>query len=224
MSHSLDLTVLSPNSIAIAAIQNHLVQLQAEANEGDAFTKDKADDKIRSLRTELNVRLVGRRLNWHDPAIEHAIGSAGIAYDDECIVALANGRTLRFPAHPASCRYIRVEHAGHELGYWVSDEFSADAENVLGAILGLAKGGGARYGFMYEPINNVDAGRRFLAALFANDLLYHLDDDPGSVINVHTDGLVFTEAELEQIRARRDELFQLPGFDPHDYCLALIGD
>jgi len=222
--------VPTTNNTAIKALESRLATLRLETNP-DPVAQDKADDKIRSIESEIYIRRLGRHFQWSDQAIEHAIETAGITYEQECVVSLTNGRTLRTPAHPATCTYVRVEHAGHELGFWTSDEWTHDGEIVVGAIVGLAHGGAgvnaARFGFIYAPINNVEEGQRFLANLYANDLLFHLDDDPASIVRMEADrpqDAVFMPCEVEHVRARRDELFQLPDFDPHGYCVALIGN
>lgn len=215
------------NHCAILAIQARLADLRSRP-EGDVISQDKDDDKIRSLEAALRVRKLGQQMDWSDAAIEHAVETNGTSYGDECVVQLANGRTLRTPAYPATCSYVRVEHAGHELGFWTSQEWAEDSEIVLGAIVGLAHGGAgstsARFDFMYRPVNNVDDARRFLAALHAHDLLFHLDDSPESIVGMENNYPVFTPAEAVHVRSRRDEIFQLPDFDPHAYCLALIGE
>jgi len=226
-----NLTVPTNNISAISALEARLAELTGNTQaDPDPAVQDKREDKIRSIASELYIRKIGRHFQWSEQAIEHAVETAGINYGQECVVPLTNGRTLRTPAHPASCSYVRVEHAGHELGFWSSDEWSQDGEIVVGAILGLAHGGAgvssARFGFIYEPINNIEEAKRFLANLYANDLLFHLDDDPASIVRLQVgqpDAAVFLPCELEHVRARRDELFQLPDFDPHGYCLSLIG-
>jgi hypothetical protein len=60
----------------------------------------------------------------------------------ECVIPLANGRELRCPAYPLECSYVRIVGAsGKEIAYWASEEWAEDAEVVMGAILGAAKGG-----------------------------------------------------------------------------------
>jgi hypothetical protein len=219
--------VTPTNYRAILALQARLADLRSRPH-GDVICADKDEDKIRTLEAALRIRQLGQSMDWSDAAIEHAVETNGTSYGDECVIQMANGRNLRTPAYPAPCSYIRVEHEGHELGYWTSQQWEADAEVVRSGILSLAHGGAgttsARFGFMYRPINNVNDARRFLAALFAHDLLFHLDDAPESILSVKNNNPVFTPAEAAHVRARRDEIFQLPNFDPHGFCIALIGE
>jgi len=61
--------------------------------------------------------------------------------DDECVIALANGRALHVPASPLECSFVRVVENGQEIGYWNADEWRDEPEEVMGALMGLAKGG-----------------------------------------------------------------------------------
>jgi hypothetical protein len=66
-------------------------------------------------------------------------------YGDECIIDLASGRTIRTDSYadsPEGSTYVRVcEADGAEAGYWTCDEWREAPEEVMGAILGAAKGG-----------------------------------------------------------------------------------
>jgi hypothetical protein len=71
-----------------------------------------------------------------------SVGSREPDYGEECVVRLANGAELRCPPYPAPCDYVRVIGPnGVEIGYWNSDEMRDDPEDVLGAVLGAARGG-----------------------------------------------------------------------------------
>ena len=73
-----------------------------------------------------------------------AHGSGG-DYGDECVITLATGWTIRTDSaadSPAGSTYVRVcDPGGDEAGrYWISDEWREAPEEVMGAILGAAKG------------------------------------------------------------------------------------
>jgi len=58
-------------------------------------------------------------------------------YPPECVVNLETGNTLRCPAYPKACVYVRiVDPFGNEVAYWHSDEWHEDPEGVMGAIIG----------------------------------------------------------------------------------------
>ncbi len=70
-------------------------------------------------------------------------------YDDECVIRLANGNTIRtdsYGANEAACSYVRVCGPDErEVAYWSCDEWRQDPELVMGAFLGAANtpaGGG----------------------------------------------------------------------------------
>jgi hypothetical protein len=61
---------------------------------------------------------------------------------EECVVNILGGKQLCCPAYPAPCDYIRVlSDDGEEIGYWHHDEFTADAQEVMGALMGCLKRG-----------------------------------------------------------------------------------
>lgn len=80
------------------------------------------------------------RFGWRADVRAHVMATNGILHEHECIIPLSNGRELRCPAHPLPCSYVRIAEAGHELMYWASDEWRDNPQDVIGAILGLAKG------------------------------------------------------------------------------------
>jgi len=62
-------------------------------------------------------------------------------YEDECIIELENGNSIRCPSFPDPCSYIRVCNSrGAELAYWNSDEIKENPEEVIGAFMGCANG------------------------------------------------------------------------------------
>jgi hypothetical protein len=67
-----------------------------------------------------------------------------VDYGQECIIALANGRTLHtdtYASNPEGSSYVRVcAPDGSEIGYWSCDEWREAPQEVMGAILGAANG------------------------------------------------------------------------------------
>lgn len=80
------------------------------------------------------------RRGWSAEETRHAQESIDNAYQDECVVPLANGRKLCTPAFPEPATYFRVTDCGFELAYWTSDEWRDDPEGVVGAFFGVANG------------------------------------------------------------------------------------
>lgn len=57
----------------------------------------------------------------------------------ECVIELANGGSIRCPAHPMECDYVRVcDRDGEEIAYWNVDEWVEEPTEVMGAIMGCA--------------------------------------------------------------------------------------
>ncbi len=60
--------------------------------------------------------------------------------NDEGVIKLAHGGSIRCPAHPADCTYVRIVDAeGNEVLYWDWHEWRDDPRVVMGAIMGAAK-------------------------------------------------------------------------------------
>lgn len=76
-----------------------------------------------------------------------SVNGSDADYGDECVIELASGRTIRTDSYadsPEGSTHVRVcEQDGTEVGYWTSDEWREEPEEVMGAILGAAKGGTA---------------------------------------------------------------------------------
>lgn len=70
----------------------------------------------------------------------------GISPSQESYIRLPSGNFLAFPncdTNPEGCDYIRiVGPCGGELGYWSYEEWENDPIEVMGAIMGSARGGG----------------------------------------------------------------------------------
>ena len=65
----------------------------------------------------------------------------GKPHGPECVTEVCCGRTLRCPAAPAPCDYVRVcDHDGSELVYWDKQEWADDPAEVMGAIIGAMRG------------------------------------------------------------------------------------
>ena len=63
--------------------------------------------------------------------------------ENEAVVYLISGMELRCPAAPAPCEYVRVVDAGgNEVVYYDQNEFTENAAEVLGALMGALVNGG----------------------------------------------------------------------------------
>src|SRR5688572_1521717 len=60
-------------------------------------------------------------------------------FNPETVVFLKDGKTIHCPASPFRCEYIRVEDGETEVGYWSSEEFQEDPEEVMGALMELLR-------------------------------------------------------------------------------------
>ena len=67
-------------------------------------------------------------------------------YGIETAISIDNGATLRCESedqNPMGTSYVRVVNSeGEEVAYWNSDEWKAEPEFVMGAIMGCIKSGG----------------------------------------------------------------------------------
>ena len=93
--------------------------------------------------TELSsdgARVASIKYGWSQEVLGHALNNVTSEYGNETVIPLANGRAIHCPSYPLPCDNFRVTQDGYELGYWSSDEFKDDPEDVLGAVLGLAHG------------------------------------------------------------------------------------
>ena len=76
--------------------------------------------------------------------------------------------------------------------------------------------------YFTEPITDIDQAYAFFYKLWADGLLFHPEDDPRSIWNSRDGGYLFNDAEVEVLRQRIMETYQLD-FDPCAYCLGLSG-
>ncbi|MEX3983646.1 hypothetical protein AB4Y45_32210 [Paraburkholderia sp. EG287A] len=74
--------------------------------------------------------------------VEHALDNLDTQYGAECTLRIAGShRAVHCPAAPAECFYVRVVVDGLELAYWHMDEWHQAPAEVMGAVLGAARGG-----------------------------------------------------------------------------------
>lgn len=74
--------------------------------------------------------------------LDHLLNSLASSFDDECVIPVVGSvRQIRCPAYPSECDYVRVTVDGMEVAYWSVDEWSEAPADVMGAILGAARGG-----------------------------------------------------------------------------------
>lgn len=57
------------------------------------------------------------------------------------------------------------------------------------------------------PLTTLDAAQAFIRDLHANDMMFHFEDSPETIINGNTGRALFTAAEAAQIRARMVDLY-----------------
>lgn len=88
----------------------------------------------------MTIKRAAKKFGWLDVEIEHAINNADAEYDDECIIELANGKSLHCPAFPDDCDYVRIVQGGYEIAYWIYNEWAECPREVMGAIIGAMKG------------------------------------------------------------------------------------
>jgi hypothetical protein len=111
-----------------------------------ATTQHTASDTGMPERQALIRREVERaaaRHGWTDVVRDHALREAlGRTAGDEaraaqeCVSETTAGLEVRCPAWPQPCTYVRVCQAGFEIGYWLSDQWRDQPEEVAGAIFG----------------------------------------------------------------------------------------
>lgn len=108
--------------------------------------------RVTSLRMEkvdaetmkgMRIEEIGARLGWGEFELVHAKDAqvSNGEFEPECVLLLHSGREIRTPAYPEPCSYVRVVQNGFELAYWNIEEIREDPEQVVGAIIGAAKGG-----------------------------------------------------------------------------------
>lgn len=93
--------------------------------------------------TEAELDALATQYRWSASELLHAKATAACAnsWGAECVVVTQNGRELRSPPYPEPCSYVRVVQSGFELGYWNSDEWSKEPEDVIGAVAGALSSG-----------------------------------------------------------------------------------
>jgi len=59
---------------------------------------------------------------------------------EETVIELKNGGSVRCPAHPAPCDYVRVcDEGGEEIVYYDKQEWIDEPVDVMGALLGAMR-------------------------------------------------------------------------------------
>lgn len=91
--------------------------------------------------TEADKMCLKLQYGLGDVEVKHAIDAGQVIYGEECCLDCSSGRQIRTPAYPSECTYVRVVIDGFELAYWNSSEVAEDAADVMGALIGSAKGG-----------------------------------------------------------------------------------
>lgn len=74
-----------------------------------------------------------------------------------------------------------------------------------------------------EPISSKAGAESFLRRLHEEGRLFHLDDDPTTIVNIRVGTRTFTDEEARLLKARVNELFLNLG-DPFVYCVELMGE
>jgi hypothetical protein len=75
---------------------------------------------------------------------------------------------------------------------------------------------------MLCPIRTVADARTFIRALHDDDAMFHLEDDPADILCGYGGGDLFSLTEVDAIRERQNEMYQLEGFDPCAFALSLM--
>lgn len=92
-------------------------------------------------RSPLLRQLLQKQYGLLDSEVSHLIGALDADYECETVVNIAGGlRSIHCPSYPQECDYLRVVIDGYELAYWTSDEWGCSPAEVIGAVMGAAKG------------------------------------------------------------------------------------
>lgn len=76
--------------------------------------------------------------------------------------------------------------------------------------------------YMQAPISTTAEAVAFIYALHADDRLFHFDDSPETIVNMHSGARIFSEEECDAVATRVAEMRAIPGFDPFDIACDLI--
>lgn len=78
-----------------------------------------------------------------DIEVEHALDTLGNQYPNECTLEIGGSyRQIRCPAFPDECSYIRIVVDSLEIAYWDKGEWHTAPAEIMGAIIGAARGNG----------------------------------------------------------------------------------
>jgi hypothetical protein len=85
--------------------------------------------------------LLAAQYGLDEVEVQHILDNLDLPYEQESVLPiLGTGREIRCPAYPAECDYVRIVIDGFELAYWDKAEWSLAPAEVMGAILGAARG------------------------------------------------------------------------------------
>lgn len=76
--------------------------------------------------------------------------------------------------------------------------------------------------YMLRSISTIADAEAFIRALHDDDAMFHLEDDPADILCGYGGGDLFSITEVDAIRERQDEMYQLEGFDPCGFALSLV--
>lgn len=103
--------------------------------------EDEETTELAAESTELRECLKAQ-YSLMDIEADHAMSNLDSEYGEECVLAVVGShRELRCPSYPEECTYVRIVVDGLEIGHWVDDEWGGAPAEVMGAIIGAARGG-----------------------------------------------------------------------------------
>ena len=115
----------------------HLLQSTDKQEDPEECRLLSPSDDAEELRSALRDQY-----GLSDADVSHALASLGADYGAECSIPIfGSAREIRCPAHPEACHYVRIVVDGLEICYWNHDEWRSAPEDVIGAVIGAAKGG-----------------------------------------------------------------------------------
>ena len=143
----IDVLLSRVNSL-LENIPVQLIEESAPVRASVEFAQDYAQvqAELRAVRREIATAGLYLANSFGNEKLTHT-SSRGLAklqdaaFPNESAVKIRNGNSIRMPAFPEECSYVRVINPfGEEVAYWISDEWKDDPQEVMGAILGAAMG------------------------------------------------------------------------------------